>query len=282
MDYNIYNNLKYNEDYTICYGPTSKQISEVNLHENTRVIAESAFLECKNFQEINFPAYLEEIGFRAFENTELTYLVTPPLLNKIGKEAFEHCENLMYVDFSESKNLTFLDEDVFESCYCLKNIIISKNMKEIKDRCFAYCGFEKINFPESIEILGDSTFFYCDNLKKINFTNTKVIDAYCFSHCKSLEEVTFSNNLIFLANGAFSVCINLKHLDMPKNLPLSDNPFMDCKDLVLYIDDSKRKEYEKIFKNCDGISLKEKNMEYYINTGKSFKEINNIFKNIER
>ncbi len=282
MNYNIYNSLKYNEDFTICYGPISKEISEVNFHENTRVIAESAFSGCKKFREIHLPPYLEEIGLRAFKNTELMYLVTPPLLNKIGKEAFMHCENLMSIDFSWSKNLTFLDEDIFSSCFYLKNIYFSESIKEIKDRCFAYCGFEKIDFPESIEILGDSTFYYCDDLKEINFANIEKIDAYCFSHCTNLEEVTFSNNLKILANGAFSMCINLKHLDIPKNLPLSGNPFLHCKDLVLYIDDSKRKEYEKFLEHCPEVSLKEKDLEYYLNTGKSFKEINNIFKDIER
>ncbi len=273
-----YNNLDYSDDFTICYGPSNNNIDKIIFHENTKVIADLAFTSCKKFKTIKFPTNLEVIGSFAFQNTCLEELITPPFLNKIGKGAFSLCENLITASLKQSDKITFLDEQTFNSCVSLSSIDFPKNIKEIKYGCFSHCNFESISFPESMEQLCREAFDCCKNLKITDLTNIKQIGSNCFSYCTNLEEVKLLKGS-FLGDCAFNNCANLKHIDMPKKLHIFGNPFCNCKSIVLYIDSSERKEYEHIFKNEPEISLKEKDIEYYINTGKSFKEINKFYKN---
>ena len=67
-----------------------------------------------------------EIGTSAFSQTNLTSVVIPDSVVKIGRNAFGLCRNLFAVVFSNS--LKEIDNYAFGGCWSLSSIIIPKSV----------------------------------------------------------------------------------------------------------------------------------------------------------
>ncbi len=129
-------------------------------------------------KKVIIPEGVAEIRQRAFAASKVEEVVLPASLKKIGKEAFDDCENLA-------------------------RITIPDGIKEIPDSLFRMSGLEEITLPESVEEIGDSAFLFCRNLKKIHFSKlgTVKIGSQAFTGCDSLVD---ENGLFILQNRVFS------------------------------------------------------------------------------
>lgn len=117
----------------------------------------------------------------------------------------------------------------------INKVVLTNNVKTIKDSCFQYSSIKEINLENSkIENLAYACFMGCNNLTKIKFPATlKQIGMFALQNLNSLEEVDYSlTSIDTIMNGTFYECKNLKKVILPPTLKLIKTcAFCGCKKL---------------------------------------------------
>ena len=141
---------------------------------------------------------------------------------------------------------------------------------------------EKVIIPICITF-APHAFENCTSLKEINLENASYIHKNCFAGCTSLEQVSLDG---FLAGeDIFRGCKNLKSVMFLENFNVNFvddimTSFKDCPNLRnIYIDKNIEKglqmDLKSLFRDLNIINNK---LDFLINQNKSFKEINNLYK----
>ena len=106
FSYNIYENAMYLGDeknpYTVLVMPTSRDITQCQIHPDTKVIARNAFSYCNSLTEITIPDGVVTIGEYAFSLCDgLTSVTIPDSITYMGASAFWDCVNITQVHISD-------------------------------------------------------------------------------------------------------------------------------------------------------------------------------------
>ena len=96
-------------------------------------------------------------------------------------------------------------------------------------------SWEVIIFLPGVEIIRDSTFHRCKNIKMVIMADTvRRIEYASFKGCRSLEFVKLSRNLEFIGEWAFYLCLSLTSIFIPPSCSqIGDMAFYLCKKLVI-------------------------------------------------
>jgi hypothetical protein len=128
------------------------------------------------------PEYARDIADSAFselkwlDSEELTGVVIPNSVERIGNSAFFGCENLTSVELP--KELKVIGEYAFYGCKGLTSIVIPDSVTEIGQGAFMCCdSLKTITLPASITKMGISQFFYCYALETI-YVPKGMVDFY--------------------------------------------------------------------------------------------------------
>ncbi len=272
--------------------------------------------------ELNVNILTNQIGYKLkdgrlyFNNKLVTQMCIPEGVTKIGKNCFSDILNLEKIVLPES--LLIIDSSAFENCCDLKEVIFNKSLEIIFDSAFLYTSLENVVLPENLKYIGENSFAYIDNLKSVEFLgkdtvieskafmcdlklknvnlpdNLKTIKLNTFFNCISLEEITLKN-VEEIQSHAFFNNINLKKMIFSSNLTCCNPNFLGINNAYLpkEIENNmyKNKKVEiintsdiisKNFSTNPRVIFKDYSLDSLLKTGKSFKEINKITKNIER
>lgn len=187
-------------------------------------------------------------------------LVLPENISNIGDFAFYNCENLKEISFS--KNLEYIKEAAFSNC----------------------CNLEEIFIPEKVAIIDNyienSCFYECLNLKNITLPDKiEVLNDLTFKGCKSLEEITLPKNLKTFGNFIFANCYNLKKIHFPDSLNrFTPNSLMMSNIKEIYVSKKWAEKNDFFVLMYEPLIKIEKTLDDILDEGKSFKEINNLYK----
>jgi hypothetical protein len=92
------------------------------------------FFRCTGIKNIDFPAFLKEIHWKAFEGcTGLTNLVFPAGLEVINLEAFWECRDLESIELHEG--LMGIGMGAFLNCR-IKNVTLPASLKILRNKAF--------------------------------------------------------------------------------------------------------------------------------------------------
>ena len=139
----------YDKNYLICYEGDELELT-----------LPSSF----TYNETEYTSYI--INSSAFYNSNITKVIIPSNVTKIGSAAFRECQKL-------------------------KNITINPGTTEIGSYAFYSCPFESIEIPNTVTVL-DEIFPCCYSLKSIILPNTiTTIKTNAFRLCDSLSAVYF-------------------------------------------------------------------------------------------
>lgn len=149
-----------------------------------------------NDKEIVIPESIDdhpvvEIREEAFyNNTGIEHIVIPKSVTRIGRSAFERCENLNSVELFEG--LQEIDDSAFLGCSSLRSIQLPDSLERIGDNAFNYLEDISITIPKNTEYIGiksfgsdinldiskDNHYFKMEDRALFTYDGKKLIDYY--------------------------------------------------------------------------------------------------------
>lgn len=174
----------------------------------------------------NFEGYLDY----SFDNDQLTSVVLPETVKKIGAFAFEYNTSLVSIDLPDAVEV--IPSSAFERCHSLKNIDWPANLKAIGPMAFYDCrGFTDIQLPEGIVRIGSNAFGHCKYLKSVSLPETlESIGFYAFHEDSKLESISIPDSVAEIGDGVFMHCRALEEAKLPANIKvIPENMFSDTK-----------------------------------------------------
>lgn len=117
--------------------------------------------------------------------------------------------------------------ECFKSFANLESIYNVENVQLISNSAFEECGnLKTVNFPACTSI-GSYAFHSCFSLTNINFPVCTTIGAYAFRSCQSLTSAIFPS-CTSVGNNAFAVCKGLSVISFPMCNDLGGSAFTNC------------------------------------------------------
>ena len=242
----------YNKDMTALIKYNGEDETSFTVPDSVIYICDKAFMN-SNITEIILPETLEKIGMMAFYNCDgLTSFETPKQLSYLGDWCFTDCDSLEIIRF-DCKISSYSYSGIVDSCDALKTVQFSGNLDTIGTYMFKkLTSLEKIEIPESIPhgkcytrngVLYTYTsyeiltFYPRGKKDKVFYLDdtTRYISSQAFKDNQYLEEVYISGSVDTMYEQVFENCQSLKK--------------------VTFLGDGLRVIGESAFKNC--ISLKE-------------------------
>ena len=180
-----------------------------------KVIVKDIKSWCSSTFESN-PIMLSKNTF-SDENTEIENLIIPEGVTTVPRRAFSGSLSLKSVSFPNS--LSCIEGASFYNCSYLENVIFPNQLNDIEGYAFCNTG-----------------------LKTIKITSVNAIENAAFSNCASLLAVEVSNYIsslgevygddwdgVFVEDGVFESCKNLKSVSLPKGLNvIGASTFYNC------------------------------------------------------
>lgn len=99
-------------------------LQSVKLPSTLQILGDSAFCDCENLENINFPEQLQVIGTRCFRGTKLQKIYFPESIRTIKCGAFYGCKALTDVSFSMSSHGCEVQEHVFGNSGLNENSVV--------------------------------------------------------------------------------------------------------------------------------------------------------------
>ena len=137
--------------------------------------------------------------FRGFYN--LTSVVLPESVKKVGKSTFEQCQSLESIDLS---GVTELDtENLFTNCFSLKSVILPDNLTEIGPYMFSNCkSLVSLTIPQSVTVIGENAFSKCAIETIVLPQNLTEIGTKAF-YITDLKEIFIPKSVTYIGEAAF-------------------------------------------------------------------------------
>ena len=112
-----------------------ENIVDINIPQNVMKIEDMTFADCTSLENIKLPEKLQEIGVKAFSNTDLKEIVIPDGTKAIDIKAFENCKNLKTVVLP--KSVEYIAVGAFDGCEkvnvkCVKGTYAEEYLKANK------------------------------------------------------------------------------------------------------------------------------------------------------
>ena len=178
---------------SVLYGRRYREYSDFQdlfyaVEPDTIHIADEAFRNCINLERVQLPKGLITIGAMAFKQTNLSDLVLPSTVEKIGEAAFSgksdwmgYNRNLQSIKVAEGNTHFFTQDDMLyeklEEGYTAlityfgnkNNVTLLDQTVKVYSEAFAGRGVQEVRIPYGVKDIGEAAFKGCDQLNRIHF-----------------------------------------------------------------------------------------------------------------
>lgn len=258
-EYKGYSYLENNNGITIV-GYSDEAITDVIIPKEINgkpviEIASESFAQKQNITSIVIPSTVKKIGDLAFSwCSNLETVRFSEGLEEVGFSAFIYCSKLKEVQLPDS--LHKIDESMFMNCSDLTNVNMSDNIEKIGDGAFKDCqNLKEIKMPKNLKEVGRGCFINC-NLSKVELPESVTsIGEDAFLDCKNLESIKLNDNIESIGARVFSNCVSLKSIELPSKIKsIEPALFYNCTSLESAIIPSNVTTIgEKAFSSCEKI-----------------------------
>lgn len=139
----------------------------------------------------------------------------------IGKIDFRSRFKSKKITVKTGSNTLFISGSSFDYCYGIKKVVLNEGLTVIFRSAFGFSeSLTEINFPSTLEEIGDSAFYDCKKLKTLDLSKTKLrkISAGCFSECADTEKVILPETVCRIEKEAFFRDKSLADINIPRAL----------------------------------------------------------------
>lgn len=214
------------------------------------------------------------IGEQAFKNQYITSVYIPETINNINSGAFEFCQKLSKVIIDSYCNTAF---DIWSGCFnlktagpigsgcnieykwndsipngffctnCIKKVILPFGLKSLPDKMFQFSSIEEVEIPNTVQTIGNGTFWGCSSLKNISIPKSVItIGDDVFHGCQQLETVSIPAGLKKIGKDIFAQCPSITDIFNYSVIPQDVNDIYseDFESVFLHILKGCKKIYE--------------------------------------
>ncbi|MDE6558242.1 MAG: leucine-rich repeat protein [Clostridia bacterium] len=233
------------------YGSSLSGVNTLDL-SNVVKVGEGAFSGLANLTAITIPEGWTEIPAYAFRGTELTSIVIPASVTKIGANAFENCTNLKTVTFADDSQLTEIGASAFANTAIGE--LELQSVTKIGTQAFANCRSLTTAHISAVTEMGNSVFAYCTKLATVTFDDgAEVTGASAFLGDSALTTVELSDKIDYIGDGAFAYCTSLETITLAAS-EIGSEAFRNCTKLTTVNNINNVKVIGQLaFANCTGL-----------------------------
>ncbi len=223
------------------YAFAKTDIEVVIFPESLKQIGDYAFMDCFNLKEAKLPSNLKAVGEGAFYNSnveiaDVDFGSIPATLAQVGNYGFYNLAvaNLpahiqvgdasfnysQYYDHADESGFVFIGDVLIKYLGDETHVEIPQGTTLVNSFAFSDNQFvETVSIPQTVHKLGLGAFYYCENLKQVNFEQgLKIIMDSAFEGCSSLTQVQLPDGLETLGAFVFVDCPNLSDIYVPSTV----------------------------------------------------------------
>ena len=195
-----------------------RDIEEISIPSNIKIISSYAFANCDNLIKVEIPpnSNLQAIERYAFISTNINEIFIPPKVSKICNHAFKLCENLTKITIPPDSNLQTIEENAFSFSF-IEEIYFPSSLKELdKSWCSDVTDLRRIIISPS-----NGQFVFKDDkylLGKSN-PNSKEFDTLLFAS-RDIKEIVIPSSIKIISSYAFENCQNFTKVELSPNSKL--------------------------------------------------------------
>lgn len=173
--------------YLVFFQPKDNNVTAISICEDTKVVANYAFVDCQELVDLTLPESIEHVGILGYPH------------------------NLEKLNYNEYDNALYLGNDInpYKVLVKPKNGKITSCVVNDKTEIIASYAFA----------VNSITGSWCDSLKSITLgSGVKHIEMYAFIACSALTEINIPENVDYIGIGAFNDCRKLNTFSVsPQN-----------------------------------------------------------------
>lgn len=222
-----------------------RKISTFSVPEGVEVIPFGAFGFCDDLVSIQLPSSLKRIEDEAFHLCRsLDEIRIPENVEFIGERVFNDCDLLTSIDVAED-NLHYesVSGILFtEDLSCLVRspsfqganpFALVNNIQRIMPYALQNTGFQEINLPESLLVIGSNAFEDCDYLESIEIPESVIeLGEEVFLDCDKLRSAVLPAGISSIPFRLFGNCEILYDVLIPQSVTrIEDRVFNGCREL---------------------------------------------------
>ena len=171
---------------------------------------------------------VKELDAYSFQRKDITSVVIPDSVTKLGSWAFCGCKSLKKVTLPKT-NEDYVGSHAFEDCTSLTNVTIPNGWTYIPSGFFTKCeSLTSISLPSSVKSLKTLAFENCYSLKNVNLGRVESIENSVFKNCTSLKTITIPSSVKETSNWLFDGCSELTDVYiLSDNIKLNNSALLD-------------------------------------------------------
>lgn len=177
---------------------------------------------------------LKKIGKSAFEQCDqMNTVYLSASVEEMGTYTFFHCDTLSTVQFASNYVLKVLPDNTFNNCRALRSITLPDSLIAIGGGAFDSCtALQSITIPKTVTSIGYSAFSGCTSLQRVLFQNSEAainFKNFAFEGCTTLASISIPNKTKVIPGSCFAGCTSLSSVKLPTSLQeIGGSAFKNC------------------------------------------------------
>lgn len=171
-----------------------------NLPDSLSNVGDRLLIMAKNITSVHIPTNASTIDNQFAQDSNITSLVIPSGVTRIGSSAFARCSGLTSVDIQTNNPNVLSGEGIFSGCTSLTEVTVREGVTSIGASAFYQCsGLTSIYLPSTITLINYNALKGCNSLTSITISATTPPTIYKNSWNWSLNE---NNCPIYVPSGS--------------------------------------------------------------------------------
>ena len=228
----------------------SQGIKEVVIPDSVQRIGDCAFYDC-SLKKVWLGKGVRSIGSRAFVGEEGVEVHISDLSAWCALELGNQSEGQLhtsYLPFEQGYNMYFGDQP-------LTDLVVPETVERVGDFTFYGCAnLRSVVIPLHVKEIGTGAFAHCAGLERAEIA-AELVGNGAFSFCEALSECTLSEGVRELGYGTFSHVDALQSIVIPGSVESLDPAFYNCTGLAeVEFGDGVKHIGDYVFVGCGNLS----------------------------